>query len=158
MSGETLSSSQIDFANWMNQAKEGKGPFKPISKEKCEEIYALAYMLYQNQQYQEAGTFFSLLTEAYPSETKFWKGLGACLQMQKDYEEALNCYCCCAYFSSQHQLDPYLYVQTADCYFALKQIDAGLKALEAAHSTAKKMNDQRVLQHVAFMQQVWSKK
>lgn len=157
MSGEALSS-QYDFLDWMNLANEEKGPFAAISKEKKDEIYALAYMLYQNQQYQEASTLFRLLIEAHPSEAKFWKGLGACLQMQKDYDEALNCYSCSAYFSSQNQLDPYLYVYAADCHFALKQIDAGLKALEAARSNAKKMNNQRILQHVSFMQQVWSKK
>ena len=154
MASKTTSSQ--DFAQWIHQAIGVKNPFEQISKEKEEEMYALAYQFYQQRHYQEASHLFRLLVECSPHEGKFWKGLGASLQMQKDYEEALNCYCCCAQLSPQYQQDPYLYVQTADCYFALNQKEAGLKALEAAHTIACKMNHSSVLQHVAFMQQMWS--
>lgn len=133
------------------------GLFPEICKTKKDEIYALAYTLYQNLRYEDASHYFRLLVATHPSEAKFWKGLGACAQMQKDYEEALDCYCCCAHFCHQNQADPYLFVQTADCHFALKEVNEGLKALEAARSIAKKIGDTRVLEHVALMQQVWKK-
>lgn len=158
MSSKALHTSKSDFAEWINQLMEEQRSFAQVPQEKIEEIYALAYVLYQKQQYQESSHLFRLLVIACPFKAKFWKGLGACLQMQKDYEEALDCYCCCAQFSHRDQPDPYLYVQTADCYFALKQIDTGLKALEAARLNAKKTQDMRVLQHVALMQQMWSRK
>lgn len=148
----------IDFEDWMNQANEKKGVFSPISKEKINEIYTLAYILYQNQQYQEARILFRLLIEDHPLEAKLWKGLGACLQMQKDYQEALNCYSYCVSFKNQNEIDPYLYIYIGDCHFALKQIKEGLKALEIAFSNAKKTDNQRILQHVTFMQQIWLKK
>jgi len=138
-------------------SKEKSEILPQLSKEKSEEIYALAYTLYENLRYEDAGHFFRLLVASNPSEPKFWKGLGATMQMQKDYDEALNCYCCCLQFSVQKQPDPYLYLQTADCHFALKQVDEGLNTLDVAHLIAKKIGDKRVLQHVALMQQVWKK-
>jgi type III secretion system low calcium response chaperone LcrH/SycD len=141
----------------MDQATEGQHSFAQLSEEKIQELNALAYWLYQNQHYSESSHFFRLLVMVRPLEAKFWKGLGACLQIQKDYEEALYCYFCCSQQMAQNQADPYVYVQTADCYFALKQVDEGLKALEAAHFIAKNIQDERVLQHVAVMQQRWSK-
>lgn len=154
MSAETLTPFDSHLQAWTHQVMEGKNSFVQIADEKIQEIYALAYMLYQNQQYEEASHFFRLLVVSHPNDIKFWKGLGASLQMQKDYEGALQCYQCCM----QDQPDPYLHVQIADCYFALKQIDEGLNALNVANSNAKKIDDIRVLQHVAFMRKQWSKK
>lgn len=151
---DTPSSVKQDFVDWVKQASENNGSFSQVSQNKIEEMYALAYVLYQHQRYQDARHFFCLLTETSPNEAKFWKGFGACLQMLKDYEGALNCYCCSAQFSKQ--IDPYLYVQTADCYFATKQVEAGLKALEIAGNIAKKADNKQVLQHVSFMKQIWA--
>lgn len=150
---DTHLSNQQDFVHWANQASENVGSFSPVPQKKTEDMYTLAYVLYQNQHYQDASHFFRLLAETSPTDAKIWKGLGACLQMLKDYEGALNCYCCCAQFSKQ--IDPYLYVQTADCFFATKQVESGLNALEVAHNVAKKTNNKKILQHVAFMQQIW---
>lgn len=120
------------------------------------DAYALAYTLYQNDRYLEASHIFRLLTLAHPSEPKFWNGLGAALQMQRDYQEAIHCYLHCADLAAE-KTTPMLYVQMADCYFALKQKDAGLKNLEIAQTKGKKENHTAVLQHVALMQQLWKK-
>lgn len=153
MSVETLEQSLSD---WIQQVSEGHNVFTPIFEKNREEIHSLAYVLYHNQRYEESSHFFRLLTIAFPLEAKFWKGLGACLQMQKDYDEALNCYLTCSQLLKEDQLDPYLYVQVADCYFALNEVNVGLKALEKACLMAKKTDDTSILQHVAFMRQRWS--
>lgn len=155
MTGKAVNSFETYPLEWMNQVIEGQNPFEQVPEEKIQNIYALAYQLYQNQQYQESSHFFRLLVVARPSEKKFWKSLGASLQMQKDYEDALSCYMSCFHLSDEKHMDPYLFVQTADCYFALHQVEAGLKALEFAHLYAKKTHDTRVLNHVAFMRQSW---
>jgi secretion system chaperone SscA len=147
-----------NLIEWIQQVMEGQNSFAQVPETKIQEIYALAYLLYQNQQYLEASHFFRLLVVARPAEVKFWKGLGACLQMQKDYEGALNCYMCCTQLIPQDQSDPYVYVQAADCYFALKQKKAALRALEEARLRGEKKKDQAILQHVAFMHQMWSSK
>lgn len=134
-------------------SKEGRGP--PLSKEKEEEAYANAYMLYQNRRYQEAGYLFRLLAQAAPDQPKYWKGLGACLQLQKDYEGALDSYCCCARANSPSCPDAALYTHTADCYLALKEMDKALTALEVAAAIAKKTKQRHILQHVTFMKKMW---
>lgn len=124
---------------------------------KIQNIYALAYMLYQQKEYQDSGCFFRLLVIARPTEAKYWKGLGSCLQMLKNFEEALNCYHCCFEMSDRYHFDPYFYIQISDCFFALNQIDAGLKALESALFHAKDRQNHHVIQHVELMKQSWGK-
>lgn len=155
MTSETVSAFETYPLEWMDQVVEGQNPFAHLPENKIQDIYALAFLLYQNQQYQESSNFFRLLVVACPSEKKFWKSLGASLQMQKDYEEAISCYMSCFQLSDQDHLDPYLFVQTADCYFALQQVEAALKALEVAHLYATETRETRVLNHVALMRQLW---
>lgn len=156
MTGETLSHFDCQALEWVNQVLEGHNPLGHMADEKVEEIYALAFFLYRNQQYQDASHFFRLLVVFRPSEAKYWKGFGACQQMQQDYEHALNCYMS-AQILHQNRPDPYLYVYAADCYFALKQKENGLKALEAARLKGKETKDARILKHVALMRDLWSK-
>ena len=150
-------SSHEELTHVNGQIQDNQELIRRLSKEKCDEIYSLAYKLYQHKQYVDASIFFRLLILSSCNEKKFWKGLGACMQMQQDYEEALDCYCVCATLCDEQQRDPYLYTQTADCYFALKQVDKALQALEGARSIALKLSDKRVLQHVNLMEQVWKK-
>jgi secretion system chaperone SscA len=157
MSDEPLNLSETVMTDWIDQVMEGQNAFAQASEEKIQELYALAYVLYCKKKYFEASHFFRLLIVVRPLTAKFWKGFGACLQMQKDYDEALNCYLCCSQLTQHGGTDPYLYVHAADCYFALNRQEEGLKALEVAHLSAKQTEDQPVLQHVALMKQMWSK-
>lgn len=145
-----MSNASIAFTEWRETETDTL-----ISEKKKEELYAYAYTLYQKKRYQEATFLFRLLVEKFPSEGKLWKGLGSSLQMEQDYEGALDCYCCFAKVCDKEQLTPSLFVHTADCHFALKQVEAGLKALEAAQTAAKKSGDKEVLQHVSFMKNIW---
>ncbi len=122
---------------------------------RIEENYRSAFALYQEKAYQRATEMFKLLVLARPFEAKYWKALGACLQMQKAYEEALSCYSSALAFSSK-PIDLSLYVYAADCYFALKQIEAGLKTLETASLYAKEGQEARLLHHLGFMREQWS--
>ncbi|WP_052236421.1 MULTISPECIES: tetratricopeptide repeat protein [Candidatus Protochlamydia] len=119
---------------------------------KTKNLHYMAYHLYRDRQYEEASLFFRLLTVVNHDEPKYWKGLGACLQMKQDYSEALNCYIHTQSLYNK-QLDPYLYIYAADCYFALNQIDDGLKALEAARLSAPQ--NAQILKHVALMKTQW---
>jgi secretion system chaperone SscA len=157
MSVETLNSFEPLFLQWVNQLAEGNNPFGDVKEVKIQETHALAYCLYRKQEYLEASHLFRLLVSSRPSNPKYWKGLGACLQMLKDYEEALNCYIS-AKILNQGEADPYLYLYAADCYFALKEIKNGLKALKAARLIAEETNDTSILQHVKLMREFWSKK
>lgn len=157
MLDNALSPLENHLVEWIDQLAAGQNPLGHVAEEKIQEIHSIAFWLYHEKHYQEAGHFFRLLVVSRPSEPKYWKGFGACLQMQKNYEEAINCYMSAQILKGK-QTDPYLYVHVADCYFALKQADAGWKALGAAYLRAKATNDRRVLQHVALMRDIWSKK
>lgn len=144
------------FLEWAHQVAEGKNPFSHAPEEKIKEMYALAYFLYGQQHYLDASHFFRQLAAARPSEAKYWKGLGACLQMLKDYDGALNCYAS-AQMLNGAQKDPYLYLHAADCYIALKEVKNAFKALDAARLRAEKTKEKRVLEHVKLMREMWSK-
>lgn len=123
--------------------------------EKMKEVYYLAYRLYKDARYREATHFFRLLTTADPLNSNYWKGLGAALQMTNSPETALRCYSC-AQSLEESQPDPYLTIYVADCHFALKQVDQGLKALELAKKQAKGPGSSKVANHVTFMRRLWS--
>ena len=127
-----------------------------LSGDRIEEAHRMAYVYYQNKHYREADALYRLLVAACPQNHIYWKGLGACLKMKNNYKDALNCYRC-AQALLKDQPDPYLEVHAADCYFALKQIEQGLKALDRAKLIAMKQNDQAILQHVSFMRERWKK-
>lgn len=138
---------------WIEQLEANENPLACSSKKNMEEAYALAYVLYQNKRYVESELFFRTLVAIHPSEIKFWKGFGSCLQMQQDYQQALNCYLSCVQLMEEENIDPYVFVQIADCYFALKQTHYALKVLECAYVIAKKTNLQPIIQHVLFLRE-----
>lgn len=140
----------------LHQVIEGQNPFAGTSENKIQEIYALAYTLYGNKEYAEASHLFRLLILARPADVKYWKAFGACLQMLKEYEQAIDCYQT-AQNLNRDRPDPYLNVYIADCYFTMQKPEAGLKALETALSLAAQRHDQYILSHVEFMRSVWLK-
>jgi type III secretion system low calcium response chaperone LcrH/SycD len=154
MSHESLNEFEALLVKWQQE-----GPIEPLphmTPERTKEVYYIAYRLYRDQRYEEAVYFFRLLTVANPFDTRYWKGLGACLQMQKQYEEAINCYICTQLLKS-NEPDPYVYVHAADCYFALGRKEEGLQALKGAQWHAEEQGEERVLTHIALMHDRWSK-
>ncbi|WP_068466576.1 tetratricopeptide repeat protein [Candidatus Protochlamydia phocaeensis] len=155
MLGESFDQFETYLLELMGKQPDGEN-ILALSLKQEKEMYYMAYHLYRDQQFEDACHFFRLLVVVNPLEPKYWKGLGASLQMLQHYQDALNCYIC-TQILHRDQPDPYLYVYAADCYFALKQIPSGLKALEAARLSAEEQQDPRVLKHVALMKEVWSK-
>lgn len=153
MINDSLEEFEALIVKWWKQGKAN--PLPKMTPEKVLEVYHIAYRLYRDQRYEEAVHFFRLLTIANPFDGRYWKGLGACLQMQKQYEEAINCYVC-TQILNRHTLDPYLFVHAADCYFAVGKKEEGLKALNGAQWSAGEQGDQQVLNHVALMRERWS--
>jgi type III secretion system low calcium response chaperone LcrH/SycD len=127
-----------------------------LSRKKISEIHATAYHLYRHGHYQDAATFFRFLVMFQPNDAKFWTGLGASMQMQNDYQEALHCYQYA--ISIEGQQNCLLHAYAADCYFALDIIGAGLNSLNICEKEAKKSGHQSALSHVAFMKQRWQQK
>lgn len=142
-------------AEWVDLLVGDENPFKQIPDKKVDETYAIAHYYYSKGQYSDALTYFQILVTARPLEPKFWKGLGATLQMKQDFAGALGCYDKAQLLNGE-QPDPYLYVHAANCFYSLDQKDNALGALEAAKQWAKKNNDRRILSHTREMKSLWS--
>src|SRR5205823_2565260 len=113
----------------MKEMSKGSDIPEIFTQVKIKELYTTAYRLYRDKHYTDASYFFRLLLVADPGRTKYWKGLGACLQMLGEHRAALNCYVLCQTLNLD-QPDPYLYIHAADCYFAIGEVESGLKALD----------------------------
>jgi type III secretion system low calcium response chaperone LcrH/SycD len=83
-------------------------------------LYLFAYRLYQDSKYNDAVQFFRFLTLIDPYSAKYWKGLGASLQMLKQYEKAIEAYSS-AVLMEKTPSDDYLHEHIAECYSALGQ-------------------------------------
>ncbi len=119
------------------------------------EAYQVAYQLYQNKHYLEALPLFRMLVIWQLNEKKYWKGMAACSQMTNEWEEALFCYKI-AISLAPEDLD--LFIHASDCCFSLGAVLEGLNFLDQAKQLAKKIGDQKILAHVALMNQVWNSK
>jgi secretion system chaperone SscA len=126
-------------------------------EENIENLYATAYTFYQQKQFAQADSYFRMLVFLQPHKEKFWKGLAACLQMQQEHQEALECYKTLQQLT-QSSVEVTMYMNMADCYFALKQIDKGLKILDIATQLAQQSQDSQALMHSMIMREAWSKK
>lgn len=87
-----------------------------LSDEVMEGIYGYAYNLYNRGLYSEAANIFRLLMMLDYSENKYMMGLGACLHMLKEYENAIGVYTMVSLMGDQNPLPHY---HCADCYLKL---------------------------------------
>jgi secretion system chaperone SscA len=126
-----------------------------LTAEQIKEIYFVAYHLYQSKRYAEAAPFFRILTMGQETKFPYWMGLGACQQMQREYESAFGTYRRAAWIFPDEP-KAFLYVYMADCLFALKQIENALQLLKKAEEEAKRTGETSVMEHVAFMRLLWS--
>ncbi len=128
-----------------------------VSSRKIEELHHMAYVYYQNKRFREASAIFRLLVTLRADDKGYWKGLGACLQMKKNYDDALVCYQNVQDLL-QNEPDAYLYVHMADCHFAMKQLNEGFHFLDLAKKRAQKTKEKKIIHHVSFMHERWNRK
>lgn len=106
-----------------------------IDDKDLETIYHLGHGLYGNGRYEEARQVFGFLSLYNHLEHKYALGLGACCQMLKDYEDAVDAYSRAAILDVE---DPRAPMHAAQCFLSLKQPDQAESALHAAVSFAGK--------------------
>lgn len=116
--------------------------------------YTIAYDFYRNGKYGDAKNFFRLLTVADSFERKYWMGLGACCQMLKAYEEAVDCYSVAAL---QDPSDLYAHWHAADCFFHLGKLDQAQEALNSALQIAQGNESHRnLIPQLSLLAETWS--
>ncbi|MEJ5301204.1 MAG: SycD/LcrH family type III secretion system chaperone [Thermodesulforhabdaceae bacterium] len=108
---------------------------KGFSDEQMEAIYAIAFNLYQGGKYKDAVEVFTWLGMMNPFVSKYWMGLGASLQMLKDFNNALNAYAVAAITSKPE--DPVPHLHAGECYLGLGDKEEALKAFTMASDFSK---------------------
>jgi type III secretion system low calcium response chaperone LcrH/SycD len=126
--------------------------------ETIEGIYSFAYSYYENAWYSHAENLFRLLVSLRIRSSRYWKGLGATLQMLKKYDEAIEAYSWAA-ITDESISDPYPHFHAAECFHTMGEYKRGLKALYSAKTIAKEQGTfYALLQQIELMQKTWRKK
>ncbi|MEM7175533.1 MAG: CDC27 family protein [Chlamydiota bacterium] len=103
------------------------------SNEVLVKSYASAYALYKVGDYRRAQAAFIELIKADPLNSSYWFGFGSCLQMRRDYREALNAWRMTALLDDRNAI---CHFHAAECCFSMHQIDEGLTFLKGAEQRA----------------------
>ncbi|MGR6872162.1 SycD/LcrH family type III secretion system chaperone [Pseudomonas sp. HK3] len=103
---------------------------KGINTEQMEALYGIAYNYYSAEKLEDAIRTFSMLAMLNPYESKYWKGLGASLQVNKAYEKAAEAYGMAATTAGIH--DPTPHFHAGECYTHLKLVKDACIAFEMA--------------------------
>lgn len=111
----------------------GKGgtfkDLKNMSDDAMEAIYSVAYNLYQGGKYEEARKVFQFLCFYDHFNRKYFMGLGACQQMMKEYENAIEIFSFATILDSD---DPRPMLYIGDCHLAMGNKDEAKTAYETA--------------------------
>jgi type III secretion system low calcium response chaperone LcrH/SycD len=111
----------------------------PLSSEEQQEMYALAYKLYHDGNYELASSLFTQLILTTPFNHGFWRGLASCEQMKKDYEASLRAWCLVALLDDE---DPLPHFHAAECYLSQENRLEAEKALCAAEKRLKRETEE----------------
>ena len=96
--------------------------------DEMEAVYSFAHNAYQQRKYADAAKLFYFLAENDHSESRFWMGLGASLQMTGGFEQALAAYGVAAVLDATNPQPP---LRACECYLALQDLSGARKALDA---------------------------
>lgn len=90
---------------------------KGISREQLESVYAIGLNYYTTGNTEEAEKVFNFLVLFDHSNAKYWMGLGAVLQVGREFERASKCY---AMSSFLDLTDPKPAYHAVECFLAMK--------------------------------------
>lgn len=143
----------IDLLRQTENAEASSIP--QLSEEDTTHLYNIAFQLYRNGKYEDAKHFFHFLTLSCPFDRRFWLGFGACQQMLKDYQAAIECYSVAAIQDPQ---DPYTHWHAAECFLASGQKEKGLAALHSALTVARQQPEYAALtEQLTLINSAWTK-
>lgn len=103
----------------LQQIMEGEttlAEIKGLNADALELLYSIAYQFYTTGNYERASQFFQNLMMLNHWDVRYTFGLGACLQAQKHYEEALNVYSALYFMDSKN---PDIFLNAGICRLAL---------------------------------------
>lgn len=126
----------------LSRVSEKLSADEPLNKQACStfkfrRLELQAYALYQSGHYSEAKRFFHQMLISKPLKQRLWMGLGACLQMEGFYTEALRAWGMASILDGD---DPAPHFYAAQCNFALDDLKQSRYALEASKKQLKSEN------------------
>jgi type III secretion system low calcium response chaperone LcrH/SycD len=135
---------------------KGRQAMEIEEKPSVAEMYSLGYHLYQAGRYADAEGCFRLLTTLDTQNAHHWIGLGAALQKQNKYSEAVDAYGAAVLFEDT-QSNPYPHLHAAECLFALGDLSRAEKALASARKvSSKKSRYAALVKRIDVMKECWS--
>lgn len=101
---------------------------KGVTNEELDAVYFLAYGYYQTGRLEEASKLFRFLVLFDHLNAKYWFGLGAVQQVDKNYQDAIVSY---GYSSFLDLSDPKPQFHAAECFLAMGDKRGAASAIEA---------------------------
>lgn len=102
--------------------------FSPFTDEETEAVYAQAYRLVNQGQFEQAEKLFEMLCQLDHFGAKYWMGLGICRQQRKSFEQAASAYAMVGILDHENPMPA---LRAAECYMALQQWEAAESGLIA---------------------------
>jgi type III secretion system low calcium response chaperone LcrH/SycD len=100
-----------------------------IPLEQEEQVYAIAFGLYEKGDYRSAAQLFTQLVLTDPFSEHYWQGLASSKQMTRDYRAAVHAWSLVALLKEK---DPQPHFHAAECFLSLDEKEDASKALDAA--------------------------
>jgi len=101
---------------------------KGVTNDELESVYSLAFGYYQTGKFEEAQKLFQFLVLFDHLNAKYWFGLGAVQQAQKDFQNAVVSYGYCSFLKLDN---PKPQLHAAECFLALGDRKSAASALTA---------------------------
>ncbi len=130
-----------------------------LSKESIEALYFMAYGCYNQGKLEDAANYFRFLTRLDTRTKKHWMGLAASLQMQKQFQKAIQAYEIAA---ALEPTDPYVHFHAANCLHDLGNVKDALFALECSKRAIKTQSAtdslKNLSRHINLVYKTWKSK
>ena len=111
-----------------------------ISNDSLLEMVEVAYDLIANEELEDAHDALCFLVWLNPSIKEFWKKLGLILEMQEDFEDAVNCYLT-ACITEPYDLQSEDFVDVARCFLVLDKLEEAEQVFKSGIEIADKLNE-----------------
>ena len=110
-----------------------------MSQEQLDQLYGLAYSLYQAENFDDAKSLFALLGLLDVTDSKYILGSAGCLFAQKKYEQAFDSYQMAFIIDNLNNPEP-LY-QSAICLIKLGRKEDAYNVLDVADACGREDNE-----------------
>jgi type III secretion system low calcium response chaperone LcrH/SycD len=118
----------------------------------AEQFYSFAFAQYQCGDLKKAAETFHVLCARRPLESRFWFGLGATLQEDRYYKEALNAWAMAAILDKDN---PYPHFHAAECACSISNLDDAKHALREAGTRIAHDEDHPLKERIPLLQEAW---